>query len=55
MFIVCLLLFVAGIACFGLAFSVPGLQALIFILGILLVAVALGIPIHTSRRNSASR
>ncbi|HKT58112.1 MAG TPA: hypothetical protein VJR25_15230 [Microbacterium sp.] len=56
MFIVCLVLFVAGILCFGFAFSVvPGLQAVIFILGLLLIALAMGIPIHTTRRNSASR
>jgi len=55
MFIVCLVLFVAGILCFGLAFSVPGLQALIFVLGLLLISLAMGIPIHSTRRNSASR
>jgi len=56
MFIVCLVLFVAGILCFGFAFSVaPPLSAVIFILGLLLIVVAMGIPIHSTRRNSASR
>jgi hypothetical protein len=56
MFILCLVLFVAGIACFGFAFSVTApLAAVIFIAGILLIALALGIPIHSTRRNSASR
>jgi hypothetical protein len=53
MFIVAILLFLLGIACFGFAFEFHGLQAAIFILGILLVSLALGIPIHTTRRNSS--
>ncbi|MBN9154988.1 MAG: hypothetical protein J0I44_09595 [Microbacterium sp.] len=52
MFIVSILLFIVGIACFGLAFSVVGWQAVIFILGILLVSAAMAIPIHTTRRNN---
>jgi type IV secretory pathway TrbD component len=55
MYIVAILMFVAGIVCFGLAFSVPGWQAAIFILGILLVAGAMAIPIHTTRRNNSQR
>ncbi len=51
MFIVSILLFVVGILCFGFAFSVVGWQAVIFILGILLVSAAMAIPIHTTRRN----
>jgi uncharacterized membrane protein len=51
MFIVSIVLFIVGILCFGLAFSVAGWQAVIFILGILLVSAALAIPIHTTRRN----
>ncbi len=46
MFFVSFALFVLGIACFGFAWEVPGLQALIFILGILLVSAALALPIH---------
>jgi hypothetical protein len=55
MYIVAILMFVVGIVCFGLAFSVPGWQAAIFILGILLVAGAMAIPIHTTRRNNSQR
>jgi len=55
MFIVSILLFVIGIFCFGIAFSVTGWQAVIFILGLLLVSAALAIPIHTTRRNGASK
>ncbi len=49
MFIVCLILFVGGIVLMGLAFSLAPFQALFFILGLLIVAVALAIPIHASR------
>lgn len=54
MFIVSILLFVVGILCFGLAFSVTSWQAAVFILGLLLVSAALAIPIHTTRRNGGS-
>ncbi|KJL34841.1 MULTISPECIES: hypothetical protein [Microbacterium] len=46
MFIVALLLFLLGMFCFGIAFAVPGLQAIIFFGGILLVSAAIALPIH---------
>jgi len=54
MFILCILLFVAGFACFGYAPFVDGWQSVIFVLGILLCAVAIGIPIHKSRHDHRS-
>lgn len=54
MFIVCFLLFVAGLACFGYAPFVPGLQSVVFVLGLLLVSTAIGIPMHKSRHDHKS-
>lgn len=54
MFIISLLLFIAGIVSFGLAFSVSDpWHAVVFVAGIFLVALAMGIPIHVSRRRSS--
>lgn len=49
-FILCFLIFCLGIACFGYASFIPDIQSVIFILGILLVALAIGLPIHRSRK-----
>jgi hypothetical protein len=49
MFVICLILFVGGIILMGLSFSLVPFQALFFVLGLLAVAVALAIPIHTSQ------
>lgn len=51
MFILCFVLFVAGFACFGYAPFVDGWQSLIFVLGLLLVSTAIGIPMHKSRHD----
>jgi len=48
MFIICLILFVGGIVLMGLSFSLA-FPLLFFVLGLLLVAAALAIPIHTSQ------
>lgn len=50
MFIIALILFLGGVFLVGFAFSVAGLQALLFVLGILLVAAAFAIPIHLGNR-----
>lgn len=49
MYIVALLLFLLGIFCFGIAFSVTGFQAVVFVSGILLLSLAMAIPIHMRR------
>ena len=49
MFIVSLILFVAGMLLFGLAFG-TAFPALIFALGILLVAASLALPFHFGTR-----
>ncbi|MRH29160.1 hypothetical protein GH740_07500 [Microbacterium sp. SYP-A9085] len=54
MFILCFLLFVAGFACFGYAPFVDGWQSAIFVLGILLCATSIGIPMHHSRHEHKS-
>ncbi|GAA4784588.1 MULTISPECIES: hypothetical protein [Microbacterium] len=46
MFIVALVLFLAGIALFGVAFMVPAFQALVFVAGILCVCLAMALPMH---------
>lgn len=47
MFYVALVLLIAGMLAFGLAFSAPVLPGLVFIGGLLLVCIALGIALHT--------
>ena len=54
MYIVSLLLFLVGIAAFGLAFSFPGWEMLIFAGGIILVSLAMAIPMH-ARSNARMR
>jgi hypothetical protein len=54
MFIVSIVLFIVGILCFGLAFSAVGWEAVIFLLGLVLVSAALAIPIHSTRRAQSS-
>lgn len=52
MFIVCIVMFVAGIVAMGLSFGLgEPLHAIVFVLGILLISGAMAIPIHTTRRN----
>lgn len=46
LYVVCLLLFLLGMFAFGIAFAVPGFQAIIFIGGILLISLAMALPIH---------
>lgn len=46
MFIVALVLFLGGLALFGVAFMVPAFQALVFAAGILLVCLAMALPMH---------
>lgn len=54
MFILCFLLFVGGFVCFGYAPFVEGWQSVIFVLGVLLCATAIGIPMHKSRHDHHS-
>lgn len=46
LYVISLLLFLLGIAAFGIAFSLPAFQALVFVAGILLIALAMALPIH---------
>lgn len=46
MFIVSLILFLAGMFAFGISFSVAGFEAIIFVGGILLISLAMALPIH---------
>lgn len=46
MFIVSLLLFLLGMFAFGIAFSLEGFEALVFVSGILLISLAMALPIH---------
>ena len=46
MFIVALLLFVGGIYVLGISFSLPELQALVFIGGLLMVTLGIALPMH---------
>jgi len=50
MYLIALVLFVGGIFLIGFSFSVAGIEALLFILGILAVAAALAIPVHFGKR-----
>ena len=45
-FILCLLLFLAGIFLLGVAFTVPAFEGLVFFAGILCIGLSFGIPIH---------
>lgn len=50
MFIIALVLFVGGIFLIGISFSVIGIQALLFIAGLLCVSAALALPVHLGNR-----
>jgi hypothetical protein len=45
-FIVSILLFVGGMFVLGISFSLAELQALVFVVGVLMVVVGLAIPLH---------
>lgn len=49
-FVVSLVLFVGGFWVMGTAFTVPGLESLVFFAGILCSALGVGIPIHVLKR-----
>ncbi len=50
-FAISILLFLAGMYLFALAFLVPGFEIAIFIAGVLVVSLALFIPMHLLRKN----
>ncbi|TDN91758.1 hypothetical protein [Microbacterium sp. BK668] len=45
LFIVYAILLVGGMFVMGISFSLPGLQALVFIVGLLMSVAAIGVPI----------
>jgi hypothetical protein len=51
MFALSLLLFLAGMYLFALAFVVTSFQGLIFCAGVLVVSLAIFIPVHVLRKN----
>ncbi|WP_396657119.1 hypothetical protein [Microbacterium sp.] len=46
MFVIALILFVGGIFAMGISFSLVGIEALVFIGGLLAVSLAIALPIH---------
>ncbi len=48
-FIVSLVIFLASLYCFSAAFQVQGYEALLFVAGILGVAISFAIPFHILR------
>lgn len=46
MFLISLILFLAGFAAFAVAFMVTSFQGVVFAAGILLICVAMALPIH---------
>lgn len=52
-FTVALVLFVGGIALFGIAFNAVGFEAIVFVLGIIAVSVSIAIPFHVLKRTDA--
>jgi len=46
MFVVYMLMFLAGFYLFGLAFTITSMQGLVFVLGLLLVSGALALCLH---------
>lgn len=52
LFAICFALFLASLWLFSLAFVVPGYEILLFIAGILGVAVSFGIPFSLGKRAS---
>ncbi|WP_166404780.1 hypothetical protein [Labedella endophytica] len=51
MFALALLLFLAGMYLFALAFVVTSFQGLIFTAGILVISLSIFIPVHLLRKN----
>ncbi|MFT4234798.1 MAG: hypothetical protein QM607_07360 [Microbacterium sp.] len=49
MFVIALVLFLAGIAMFPLAFAVTAFNGVIFALGIILISAAIAVPVHFTR------
>lgn len=49
-FLVSLALFVGGIYLMGSAFFVPGLEAVLFVAGILITTAGLFVPVHILKR-----
>jgi hypothetical protein len=45
-FVVAFVIFVAGLLLFGFAFTVPSFEAIMFVGGIVCVAISLVIPFH---------
>ena len=52
-FVAALVFFLAGIYVLALAFQIPGYETLVFIGGILLIAVGVAIPMHLMKRIDA--
>jgi hypothetical protein len=50
-FAISILLFLAGMYLFALAFLVPGFEGVIFIAGVLVVSLSIFIPVHILRKN----
>ena len=46
MFVIALILFLGGMYLMGLSFSLPMLQALVFVAGLLAISLAIALPIH---------
>jgi hypothetical protein len=51
MYVLALILFLGGIFLFGFSFTLPAVQPLLFVGGILCVSAALALPIHFTRRS----
>jgi hypothetical protein len=45
-FVVAFVIFVAGLLLFGFAFDVPSFEAIMFVGGVICVAISLAIPFH---------
>jgi hypothetical protein len=50
MIVVALVLFLGGMWLLGFSFTLPDWQGLVFVAGILCVALSLALPIHLTRR-----
>jgi hypothetical protein len=50
MYVLALVLFIGGMVLFGISFTFPLLQPLLFITGILCISASLALPIHFTRR-----
>lgn len=46
MFVIALILFLGGMYLMGLSFSLPMLQALVFVAGLLAISLAIALPMH---------